>query len=73
MKVGRKKWLFCSAIFCAGIACACTLINDTSISQWIKITMLMLGKLKFIAYIVLLRRHRSFADFAIVIVAVTMI
>lgn len=45
MKVGKKKWLFCSAIFCAGIACACTLINDTSSSQWIKITMLMLGKL----------------------------
>lgn len=63
MKVGKKKWLFCSAIFCAGIACACTLINDTSSSQWMKITMLMLGKLKFFAFFFLpfifhLCRHR---------------
>lgn len=44
MKIG-KKWFFCSTIFLAGVACSCiTFTEEEPHLQWLKITLLMLGK-----------------------------
>lgn len=43
MKVG-KKWLFCSTLFCAGLACLCAAMTEgKSDLLWLKITFLMIG------------------------------
>lgn len=45
-----KKWILFSTMFCAGIACMCIAIIDAVDEkgniQWLKITFLMLGKLR---------------------------
>lgn len=43
-----KKWFFCSTFFFAGIACLCiTIYEGWFHSQWLKISLLMVGKLSF--------------------------
>ncbi|XP_055384813.1 organic cation transporter protein-like [Condylostylus longicornis] len=44
MKIG-KKWLFCTTLIAAGVACFCTTLTEGYDNiLWLKITLLMIGK-----------------------------
>ena len=58
MKVG-KKWIFCATFFCAGVACLCVAVTDSSREdlQWLKITLLMIGTKQCFLYFLYTRLY----------------